>query len=259
MIEFGREIYANRYVIWSLVVNDLKRRYRNSFLGVAWSFLSPLGLVLVIGFIFSKVLGVKFESFVPFLFSGMMPWIFITQCADMGANCFLSGEGYIKQINIPLIVFPVRVALGAFINLLIALVSFSLILAIIQPGRYGPGTFMTLPGLIIIFFTGVGLSVLSGTINTFIRDFSHIQGIALQALFYATPIIYPVETLGEKYSWIYKYNPIYHIINIIREPLLNNTPASTNSYFWAISFTAGLVVFSILLLRASKRALIFKI
>ncbi|BAF60757.1 ABC-type polysaccharide/polyol phosphate export systems, permease component [Pelotomaculum thermopropionicum SI] len=259
MFEFAKEIFYNRYVIWSLVMNDLKNRYRRSFLGFAWSFVSPLAMVIIIGFVFSEVLGQPIEEFVPYLFAGLNPWIFITTCADAGAISFISAEGYIKQSNIPLIVFPLRVALGGFINLIFALAAFIVLIIIFQNERLAIGTFAVIPGLLALFIVGFSFAIISGIAHTNIRDYSHIQSLVLQAVFYATPIMFPSKMLGKKLAWLYKYNPIYHILETIRIPILEHKFPNPESWLWTALFSLFMLLSSLLFLKKTKRVLVFKI
>ena len=94
MIILLKSLFEFRFVLLSLVRQDLKNKYRNSILGIGWSLLYPLGLVAIIGVVYSQLMGQPLRDFIPYLFSGLIPWMFITQCADGGTMTFLNAEGY---------------------------------------------------------------------------------------------------------------------------------------------------------------------
>ena len=124
MIRYFRNVWRSRHILISLVQKDLRNRYRKTFLGVAWSVLSPFGLVLIIGSVYSIVWSVDPVEFIPRLFTGLTPWIFITSSAEGGALSFASAEGYIKQTTTDIEIFPIRAATVALVNYLYSALAF---------------------------------------------------------------------------------------------------------------------------------------
>ena len=91
--EYFNGIWHDRYILISLVNRDLITKYRRSILGVAWTILTPLGLVLIIGSVYSIIFGTDPKEFIPVLFAGLNPWIFLNATADAGTGVFLGAEG----------------------------------------------------------------------------------------------------------------------------------------------------------------------
>ena len=251
-------IFSARYILGSLVKRDLVSRYRRSFIGVAWTLLTPLGTVAVIGGVYAIVFNTPFYSFVPMLFSALMPWFFISQCAEGGTMSFIGAEGFITQTRTPIEIFPVRTSVGAFINLLIGMVAFFLVYAYINPLSINWNTLYIIPGFAIIFVFGTALSNITSLVNVYIRDFAPLQSLILQALFYITPIIYPIEIMKEHgYEGIYLYNPFYYLIEIVREPALGKNPSLD---IWIISIIISIFIFiiSVVAIRKIGRKIVFK-
>ena len=254
-----KSLYNARFIVFSLVIQDLKRRYRNSVLGIGWSLLTPLGLVAIIGVVYSQIFGQSMSSFVPYLFSGIIPWLFIVQCAEQGTMAFLAAEGYIKQTRTPIEVFPVRVAFGAFVNLLLSLLAYIVVSMFILGA---PITFnlVYLPLVLLVYLVfGVAIATLSGIINTYFRDYAPIQTLALQGFFYGTPIIFQVSLLRSgQFEWIYMYNPFYYLIELFRLPLISN-PTSAHVVEVALIIVAVIFLVSAILLRIIGRKIAFKL
>ncbi len=122
--EYFKGIWKDRYVLQNLVKQDLQMKYNRSVLGVAWSIITPMGLSIIIGLIYSVIFGTDPRNLVPALFAGLNPWSFISASADGGTGSYLGAEGYIKQTTVSPQIFPVRVALVNFVNLLYSIVAF---------------------------------------------------------------------------------------------------------------------------------------
>src|SRR5262249_9733585 len=137
-----------------------------------------------------------------------------------GCQCFLQAEGYIRQQPSPLAIFPLRSALGGFVHFAAALVVV-LVVAGVTNGLPSLGAVVCLaPGLLLIFAFAWSVALLAGIANVLFRDTEHLLQVAFQVLFYATPIIYPAETLdGSQLSAWPRYNPLAALVSMLREPL----------------------------------------
>ena len=183
--EYFKGIWKDRYVLISLVRQDLQMKYNRSILGVAWQIITPLSFI--IGAVYSIIYGVSPIEFMPILFSGLNPWLFVTSSADGGTNSYISAEGYLKQTQVSPQIFPIRTVLVAFINLLYAMGAFFIVYLFLQPQNFSLCMLAIIPGLIIILLAGVGLANFSSAITVNVRDFQPLQSLILQGVFYATP------------------------------------------------------------------------
>ena len=258
-MEYFKNIYKARYILISLVIQDLKNKYRYSFLGVIWNFLSPLGLVVILGSVYSIVFNVPAVEFIPYLFSGLLPWIYFTSCADGGAFAFLSSQGYIKQTQVPIEIFPLRVSLVNLVNLLISILAFHLFYFCLSPGSYSWKMLLIVPALFIWFVFCSSWATISAFINLYLRDFQPFQFLIFQGVFYLSPIIYKAEMLRmHDYELIYLLNPFYYLLEIIRQPLLGKLPSLES---WGISAIISIILFQIsyYLMRNIGRKITFKL
>ncbi|MDG2303597.1 MAG: ABC transporter permease [Candidatus Binatia bacterium] len=215
-------------IAWQLARLDLVRRYTATMLGLAWAVLSPLLMAAVIGLVFARLFGVELRTFLPYLFLNLTLWGFFIACLDGGAISFLAAEGYIKQVpRVSLFTYPLRMIFAAFVTLLLGLVAAALV-SLVFGGRISPAWFYILPGLVAWFLFGFSIACVSGVFNTAVRDFQYIQSVGIQALFYATPVMFPADLLvSHGLSWMLTYNPIYHLMVLVRVPMLvNQVPAA---------------------------------
>jgi O-antigen export system ATP-binding protein rfbA len=242
MFEYFKNIKKDRHVLQMLVIRDVFSKYRKSILGVAWSMITPLSMVGVIGLVYSVVFGIPLISFVPYLFSGLTPWLFISNVIESGTNSYIIAEGFITQTKIHIEVFPLRMALGAFINYLFMSIAFFFVYGLIKPDAFNWNMLLYIPSSLIVFVFCWGMANIVSLINLYIRDYAYLQSILLQILFYITPLIYLPEVMDKRgFSGIYKLNPLYYMTDIIRQSMLGATEIKI--FMWIISIIIAFNVF----------------
>lgn len=203
-------------------------KYRRSKLGVAWSVLTPLGLAVIVGGVYSILFGTSPRTLIPMIFASLNPWVFMSGTADNATMAFPAAEGYIKQSTVSSQIFPVRTTMTNFVTLLYSVITFFGIYLFMEPDRFGPVMLLCIPGLAIMFLFTLGMANLTSVINLYIRDFAPFQSLIFQGLFYATPIIYDAQILSDKgYSIVYKINPFYYMLEVVRRPMLGSVPNLT--------------------------------
>lgn len=260
MKEYFIGIWRDRYILFSLVNRDLQTKYRGSVLGVAWAVLTPLGLVLIIGSVYSIIFGADPKEFIPLLFAGLSPWIFISVSAEGGTNAFISAEGYLKQTTVNAQIFPLRITIVNFINLLYSIIAFFAVYLFLHPQLFGPIMLLMFPGLIIMFLFALSLANFSSVFNLNLRDFQPLQSLVLQGLFYVTPIIYRPEMLDKKgFEIVYQINPFYYIMEVVRMPMLGKELPEASTYFIAIGLALALFICSVAKVMNTKKGIAFKL
>lgn len=258
--EYFQGIWRDRYILWSLVNKDLQMKYRKSKLGVFWSILTPLGLAVIIGSVYSIIFSSDPKEFIPLIFAGLNPWIFISGTADGGTVAFISAEGYLKQTEVNAQIFPLRITLVNFINLLYALIAFLTVYLFLQPEKFGAAMLMVFPGLCIMFVFALGLANLAASINLSVRDFQPLQSLIFQGLFYATPIIFSPSMLDEKgFSLVYQLNPFYYILELVKSPIQGIFVEEISNY--GIAVAIALIIFgcSVHVVMKAKKGIAFKL
>lgn len=241
--EYYKGIYENRYILVSLVQRDLQMKYRRSKMGVAWAILTPLGLAIIVGGVYSILFGTSPKILIPLIFSSINPWVFMSGTADGATMAFPAAEGYIKQSTVASQVFPLRATMTNFVTLLYSVLTFFAIYLFLVPESFGPKMLLCIPGLCIMFLFTLGLANLTSVVNLYVRDFAPLQSLVFQGLFYATPIIYDAQMLADRgYSMVYLVNPFYYMLEIVRKPMMGEALPSIECYLISIALTVVVFV-----------------
>jgi ABC-type polysaccharide/polyol phosphate export permease len=241
--------------IWSMLAwHDIRLRYRRSVIGPFWMTLSMAVLITVLGIIYSKLFNIEIRTYLPYLALGFIVWGFIASTVNESCAAFQEGEGIIRQIRVPYLVFVFRVVWRNVIVLMHTLVLIVPIVLIFGvPVRLS--TLLVFPGLLILIANQVWLGLVLGIFSTRFRDIPQVVATGLQIAIFATPIMWPVSALGE-HAYIAQFNPLYHLIEIVRAPLLGDVPHHLS---WAVSI--GMVLFgnalALSVMRATVRRLIY--
>lgn len=242
----------------SLVVNDLRLRYRRSVLGVGWSLLHPLTSALVMGLVFSQIFKIPIREFLPYILSGLACWSYLTGAVTSGCQSYVQAEPYIRQHPLPLAVYPLRTTLGALIHFLIALTMVFLIASLFSPPHNTLAVGLLLPAIVLYLLFGWAVAILAGFVNTVFRDLQHILDIVFQIVFYLTPIMYPPNALaGTPVGWVLSYNPLVPFLRLIREPLLAGQMPSLKCYAVVAGVTAVVLVAAMTSLHYQQKRIIF--
>jgi lipopolysaccharide transport system permease protein len=258
MHSYLTQVWNYRHFWLSLVRLDLRTRYRRSVLGVGWSLLQPLTMTLVFCVVFQHFLKISAKDYVPHLLTGLVCWNFLLGCALQGCQSFFQGEPYIRQCPLPLAVYPLRTAIGAFFHLLMGLIVLTVVAAFMRGAPPVGALFSLLPTLVLLFAFGWSLAVLFGSANVFFQDTQHLAEVGFQLCFYLTPIIYRLEDLkGHHLAWLLELNPFVQFMELIRSPLLHHQPPSATVFLTAMGITALTVTAAGILLRKLQDRLVF--
>jgi len=232
-LEELRGIFQYRDLVYQLVRRDIVTRYKRSVLGIAWTMLQPLGMMLVMTVVFSNLFH-SIEGYPSYLLSGLIAWTFFSQTTTAAIYQIVWGGQLLHRIYLPRTSFAVSAIGTGVINLIFSLVP--LIFIMLITGRPIRWSIIFIPIAIIqlaAFALGVGL-ILS-TLAIYFPDVSEMYQIILIAWMYLTPIIYPESILPAAYRfWITNLNPMYHMIRIFRILLYEGALPS-----WTEFATAG--------------------
>jgi ABC-type polysaccharide/polyol phosphate export permease len=209
----------HKHWMWrALAVQDIKLRYRGSMLGPFWVTISTLVMVVAMGAIYSQLFHVDVKSYVPYLTLGLIIWQLLSSIITEGCEIFLQSTSVIQQVPIPFSVYVYRGVCRNFMVLThnLILVPVGLILFAIPVGWRVVELF---PALLLLAVNGVWITVFLGLISTRFRDIPPIVASFLQVLFFVTPVIWPVEALGD-WRAVATFNPLFAAIDVVRAPLL---------------------------------------
>jgi len=216
-------------LIFILGLHDIRGRYRRSSIGPFWLTISMGVMIASIGIVFGQIFGTPMVEYLPFLAAGNILWAFITGTINEGCNGFIEAEGTIKQLPIPLFVYILRVLWRNFLilshNILILPIVFLFTGQVI-----GPEVLLAIPGLLLVSFCLGWMAFLFAILCARYRDLPQIVASVLQVIFYLTPIIWMPSLLPDRLGATFlQLNLFYHLLELIRAPLLGTLP-SLNSW-----------------------------
>lgn len=227
---------------WRLGVQDLRLRFRRSILGVGWILVQLVVMILAVGAVYGSLLDQDLRTFLPYLTVGLVVWGFLTATIVEGGSALVASEGYIKQIGLPVHVYILRFFVSASLAAGINLAAYA-ILAGVYRVPVGWGVLWAVPGLALLGLVGLFLMVAVAHLNARFRDTTPLAAVTMQVLFYVTPVLWPAEMLrGRRFAWVVEANPLYHLIEVVRRPLLASQPAALESYGVVLAAVAGLAL-----------------
>ncbi|RYZ82643.1 MAG: ABC transporter permease [Proteobacteria bacterium] len=206
---FGIDIFCTgkKFLIYNMVGRNLKVKYRRSVLGVFWTLLSPLSLVGIYYFAFKVVMKVETPHYLAYLVSGILPWAFFSQTVVEGMESISQNSALISKIPVPLQAFPLIAVVTNLVTLLLA-VPIMLGVSLLSGAPVGPSLILLPVILMTIALTCYGVAMILGLLYVFLQDLKHITSLVMQLWFYATPVLYHVEMVPEKYRWAIYLNPV---------------------------------------------------
>ncbi len=222
--------------LWLLLGwQDIRQRYRRSLLGPFWLTMSMAVLIATLGFLFTNLWKTDPSEYLPFLTAGLIAWAFLSGAITDGCSAFIGAEGYIKQVRLPLSAFTHRTVWRNLIIFFHNLLAYVLVLVIF---RMTPGleALWVLPGLFLLGLNATWLSLWCGLVSARFRDVPQIVNALLQPAFYITPIIWMPDLVPDRFLLV-QSNPFYHLIELVRAPLLGASPALLS---WQVAATTAL-------------------
>jgi len=209
------ELRNIKFALASFVVNNLRRRYRRSVLGFAWSLLNPLLTMAVMTAVFSLLWHSNPRSFGVYVFTGLLPWTYITDSIMMGSQSLVQSEAFLKKVYIPKSFFPLVAVSTETANFAFSLASLMLLAMIV--GVQMKLTVLLVPAAIaLLFLFNFSVTLILAVATVYFRDLTHIIKVGLSTLFYLVPIIYNLDMVPEKYRALFLLNPVFYFIDLFR-------------------------------------------
>ena len=245
------------FVLSSLVTKDFKLKYRRSVLGVLWSILNPLLMMIVLSAVFSFVFRANIENFPLYLILGTTLFNFMSAATNGGMMSLLDSASLIKKIRINKMVFPLEKVIFELVNFVISLVAVVIVMLYFQVVPTWDILFLPLLLVYMIMFC-TGLALILASLAVFFRDIIHLWGVVLTAWTYATPLFYPVEVLPGLVRTLMEFNPMYQYVTYFRQiALWAEAPSLETNLLClamgAITLAVGVAVFS----RSQKKFILY--
>lgn len=225
---------AKSFRVWTLLAHDdLQARYRRTVLGPFWQTILHAGMIIGLTILFSNVLKRPVNEFLLYVTAGVTGWTLITGLLLEGSTAFSRGQPLIQAYDLPASLHVFRVVLNQMIVFAHNLVVYAGVILFTQMWPT-PSLLLLAPGLTVIFLAGVGWALVFGLLGARFRDVTPAIGAATTILFLLTPIFWHRADI-ENAPWFVDYNPLYHLLELVRQPLMGGYATPAN---WA----AGLAV-----------------
>jgi len=235
-----------RYLLYELVKKSVKLEYRRSFLGIFWIFLSPLLYTIVLTVVFSTFLGKTIENYPVYLLCGRLAFDFFSGGSKAALNS-LRRASIIKRIYVPKYIYPLASVMGKYVTFLMSLVILALLVIVTGVVLTWHLFFLIIPFILLFLFTlGVGLTL--ATIVVFFRDIQHLWGVFTTLLMWCSALFYPVSIVPDKYQFIFQYNPVFQIIDMIRRSVIYGQAYDPFQVFYVVGVTIFFLILGIGLL-----------
>ena len=220
MFKCFKNLYNYRELLKTNVKKEIRGKYKNSFLGVLWSFLNPLLQIAVYAIVFPLILRNTQENYVIFLCCGLIPWAFFSTAITRSAFTMVENGNILKKVYFPREILPISIVTSECVNFLISTI---IILGFVIFGGLGITKYIIFYPIVLIaqYLLLIAISLVVSSISVYVRDLQHLIGVALQLLFYATPIVYAADSIPENFKWILNINPMTYIINGYRDIFYN--------------------------------------
>lgn len=221
------------FLLKELVRRDLQSRYRGSLFGFLWAFVHPLWQLALLWVVFSVILkvpltGERTASFPVFLFSGLVPWLGFAESLQRSANTVIDHSGLVRKLRFPSELLVVASVGSALIHQFVALAIFAVWQGVAGEPAWGRFPWLLL-GLAAQVALALGFGWATAALQVFFRDVAQALGIALQAWFYLTPIVYPLSLIPERLRPWMALNPMATTVQAFRTVLLGGPPPSTSA------------------------------
>jgi lipopolysaccharide transport system permease protein len=213
-----------------LAFSDLRGKWRRSFLGMAWSVVQPLSMTLLLAFVFSSIFHQHITLYAPYILSGMIVWDFFTVTLVGGSLSFVQSDAYIKQCLHPLAIYTLRTTLTNLMVLMMASLALIAWVLAVLPQNFGFCWFGALLIYPLAAMIAWPLATCLAYFGARFRDLPHALALVMQAMWFVSPIYFePSLFRNGGLGALVDYNPIYHLLEIVRAPLLRGQwPSLTN-------------------------------
>jgi len=251
-----KNLYKYRYLMSEIVRKNIKLQYRDSALGVLWTFFQPLLTTLVLVMVFSRLLArdsSAVRNYPVFILCGRLLYEFFTQSTKRAMRSITLSASVIKKVYIPKYIYPLSNVISTFVTFMISmlvLVAFILYFQFFSdtPVNLTPYIFLAWVPLLILFLLCIGVGLILSVLGVFFTDVEYLYDVFSMLLFYMSPIIYQVSQLKNPNVWVVRAimgNPLYSIISMFRSCVLFGEMWNWNWFYYSLGFSVLMVVIGV--------------
>lgn len=254
MIDYLRELYRHHDLLLVWTGREIKVRYKQSLLGGAWAILQPLALMVVFSVIFTTFVKIPTDG-VPypvFSYSALVPWTFFATSITFAAGALTQNMNLVSKIYFPREILPVASVGAALVDFLVASAVFVAMLLYYRIPVGAP--ILLVPALLLIqVLLVLGIALFTSAVNVFYRDVRFVVPLALQLWMYASPIIYPVSLVPERFRDLYMLNPMAALLDAYRAAVLLGRYPDWSSLSAAAAMSVAVFVLGYLYFKQVER------
>ncbi|MBK9332860.1 MAG: ABC transporter permease [Ignavibacteria bacterium] len=251
-----KDVWRYRDLLMMFVRRDFVAVYKQTILGPFWFFLQPILTTITFTVVFGNIARISTDGIPPLLFymSGIVSWGYFSDCLTRTSSTFITNANIFGKVYFPRLVSPLSNIISLLMKFGIQLFLFTCFLLYYWMNgstNVHPNIYILLTPYLLILMAGLGLGfgIIVSSLTTKYRDFSFLVGFGVQLLMYATPVIYPLSALPEKYKWIVLANPMTAIIDTFRYAFLgagtfNPGNLIYSSVFMIVTLSIGILMFN---------------
>ena len=214
-----RSLIIYRELIFQFVARSLKIRYKRSILGVIWTMLNPLLIMIVLTIVFSRLFRFQIEFFPIYFLSGQIIWLLFSSATSGSMSEMIWSGDLLKRIYIPKSTFAISSVFTSLINLLLSIVPL-IGIALVLGLRIQISLVVWPVAILLVSIFALGIGLLLSTAVIYFADMLPVYEVILTIWLYLTPIIYPLEIVPSEWQWVFRLNPMYYYVEAFRMPLL---------------------------------------
>jgi len=238
-----------RFLLYNLVVKEFKLKYRRSILGILWSILNPLLMMLIISAVFANIFRFDILDFPVYYLTGLLVFNLVSESTNGAMMSVIGGGALIKKVYIPKYIFPLSKCLFSAVNTIFFMLALIGVMLIIGAPFYSTMLLFWIPLIYALIFS-IGLSLILSTLVVFFRDVVHLYSVWITAWMFLTPIIYPIEMLTEGMRNGIRINPLYHFVGMFRDLVRQGELPTLEAHLICLGFAfsfliVGLIVFKL--------------
>ncbi len=255
------EVWRYRDLLTLLVRRDFVATYKQTILGPIWFFLQPLLTTIMFVVVFGRIAQISTDGLPMLLFylSGITVWNYFSECLNKTATVFKDNASIFGKVYFPRLIMPLSIVAS---NLVKFGIQFALFLGIwvyylLKPGsNVHPNSFILLAPVLLLMmaFLGLGFGLLISAMTNKYKDLVFLLTFAVQLAMYATPVIYPVSSVPEKYQWLLKLNPMTAVVETFRFGFLGSGSFSIGNFLYSIVFSLMMLIIGTLVFNKVEKS-----
>ena len=224
-----------QFLFEELVKRDFKKKYKRTILGVGWSLLSPLLMLLVMKVVFEQFFGRTIEHYTTYLFCGNLLFMFFSESTNEGMSCLRQNASIFTKVNVPKYIFLIAKNVQTLLNFALTLVVF-FVFCILDDIDFSWRFLLLAYPIVTLTLFNIGMGLILSALYVFFTDMKYLWRVALQLLMYGSAIFYSVDKISPDLKIAFDFNPVYQHIFYFREVVLNGAVPSLTHHLVLTSF-----------------------